>query len=78
MEAKVRGKAEDLFNNETAKDYYRFLINDSDVYEYGLDSNGKIYFAYLNGVINRFTRYQFLKAAKGFYSFQNNIGMNKK
>ena len=78
MQAKVRAKAEDLFNNETAKDYYRFLINDSYVYEYGLDSNGEIYFAYLNGVIDRFTRYQFLKAAKGFYSDQYYFGMNKK
>ena len=67
MQAKIRAKAIDIFKNEYAKDYYNLLIKNSDIYEYGLDCNGMIYFAYLNGNIERYTRREFTREAKAYF-----------
>ena len=67
MKAKIRAKASDIFKNKYAKDYYRLFIKNSDIYEYGLDTKGLVYFAYLNGNIERYTRLEFTREAKAYF-----------
>ena len=67
MEAKIKSKGEDIFRKAFAKDYYNLLIKDPDIYEYGIDCNGKIYFAYLNGNVERYSRIDFIKEAKAYF-----------
>lgn len=64
MEAKIRAKAENIFRNKDAINYYNTLSNNSYIYEYGIDTNGKIYFAWLNGSVDRYSRKEFLKESK--------------
>ena len=67
MEAKIKAKASDLFKNQYAKDYYNLLIKNSDIYEYGLDQKGLVYFAYLNGNIERYTKREFIRESKAYF-----------
>lgn len=43
---------------------YDNMRDNSDVYESGVDNYGMIYFAYLNGIVKRYKRNEFLKIAK--------------
>ena len=67
MKANIKPKGEDIFKNVCAKDYYNLIIGNSDIYEYGMDCNGKIYFAYLNGNIERYSRIEFIREAKAYF-----------
>lgn len=51
------------FNSPKAQALYNKYAADSDVYQHGIDSTGKIYFAYVNGVVKRYTRREFLQMA---------------
>jgi hypothetical protein len=64
MKAKIRAKAETIFRNQDAIDYYNRLASDLYVYEYGIDTEGKIYFAWLNGNVDRYSRREFLRIAR--------------
>lgn len=55
---------EKVFRNIEAQRLFDVYRNDSNVWDYGVDNNGKIYFAYLNGVVERYTRRQFIQMAK--------------
>lgn len=63
MRTKINAKANEIFRNEKAIELYEKFVNDSSVYEYGVDSEGNIYFAFLNGVIKRYPRREFVKIA---------------
>lgn len=56
------------FINANASLYFEHLKNDSDIYECGQDNNGEIYFAWLNGNIDRYTRREFIKAADEYFT----------
>lgn len=60
---KIKAKASSIFRNQQAMSLYNKLSSNSHVYEYGVDSTNKIYFAYLNGNIDRYSRREFLKLA---------------
>jgi len=60
----MKTKAEVIFKSKEAIRLYNKMKYDSDIYQCGLDEKGKIYFAWLNGNIDRYTRPQFLKMAK--------------
>ena len=62
MKAKI--KLEVAFRNEKAQELYTEMANNHNVWEYGIDNNGKIYFSYHNGVTKRYTRAEFIKLAK--------------
>lgn len=57
-------KKQNPFKVEKANELYAKMANDSDVYEYGIDTSGKIYFAYLNGNIKRYSRREFIKMSR--------------
>lgn len=52
------------FKVSVANELYNRMSNNSDVQEYGIDTNGKVYFHYLNGITKRFTRKKFIKMAR--------------
>ena len=56
------------FINTNASRYFDYLKNNSDVYECGQDEHGKIYFAWLNGNIDRYTRREFIKASNEYFT----------
>ena len=58
------------FKNIEAQKLYNEMSADRDVYQHGVDNHGKIYFAYLNGNVQRYTRQQFLKIANGRKDFR--------
>ena len=62
MKAKIR--VINPFRFEKANKLYNEIASNSDVYEYGIDTNGKIYFAYINGIVKRFTRTDFIKMSR--------------
>jgi len=64
MKTQIKVKAEKIFRNQNAINYYNKLANNSYISEYGIDSNGKVYFAWLNGNIDRYSRGEFLKLAE--------------
>ena len=53
-----------IFRNPQAQRLLEKKASDSDVWEYGVDDIGQIYFAYANGVVERYTRREFIKLAK--------------
>lgn len=63
MRTKRNASAKKIFRNEKAIELYEKFAKDSNVYEYGVDSEGNIYFAFANGVIKRYTRREFVKIA---------------
>ncbi len=66
MKATVNPK-ENPFKNVYAARRYEELSQNALVYESGIDTNGKVYFAWLNGNIERYTRSEFIKKAKEYY-----------
>jgi len=62
MKAKI--KATNPFRVEKANKLYHEIASNPDVYEYGIDTNGRIYFAYINGMVQRFTRPDFIKMSR--------------
>lgn len=65
--AKTRAKAFAIkpFRDEKVNEYYKMEGEDNSwCYEWGIDSNGNIYFAYRNGVVDRFKRREFIKIAR--------------
>ena len=77
MNANIKPKGEDIFKNVYAKDYYNLLISNSDIYEYGIECNGKIYFAYLNGNIERYSRIEFIREAKAYFENSYYVHLRK-
>lgn len=53
-----------IFRNPQAQRLLEKKASDSNVWEYGVDDIGQIYFAYANGVVVRYTRREFIKLAK--------------
>lgn len=53
-----------VFRNAAAQKLFDKMRNDSDVDDYGIDNYGYIYFAYLNGIVNRYSRREFIKIAE--------------
>ncbi len=62
MKAQIR--KQNPFRIESANFLYEKKASDSAVYEYGIDTKGRIYFAYLNGIVQRFTRKEFIKLSR--------------
>lgn len=52
-----------VFRNINAQRLFDRMRVNSDVYEYGVDNCGNIFFAYLNGVVKRYSRKEFIKMA---------------
>lgn len=57
-------KKRKIFRNVIAQELYDRMSGDSDCDEAGVDDIGQIYFAYLNGVVDRYSRRQFIKKAQ--------------
>lgn len=53
-----------IFRNPQAQRLFEKKASDRDVCEYGVDDIGQIYFAYMNGVVERYSRREFIKLAK--------------
>lgn len=64
MKAQIR--KQNPFRVKEANSLYDKKANNSDVYEYGIDTNGKIYFAYLNGIVKRYSRREFINMSRQF------------
>jgi len=62
MKAKIR--IEKPFRIEVANNLYKEMSMNNDCYEFGVDTYGFIYFAMLNGNIERYSRLEFIKIAK--------------
>lgn len=62
---KINAIGSNVFRNAKAIMLYDKMRKDNDVYECGIDEYGYIYFAYLNGIVKRYKRRDFLKLAKG-------------
>ena len=77
MKPNIKPKCEDIFKNVCAKDYYNLLIKNSDICEYGIDCNGKIYFAYINGNIERYSRIEFIREAKAYFETSYYVHLRK-
>ena len=61
---KIRPKGKEVFRNDTPAKLFDKMGSYSDVSEYGVDFHGKIYFHYLNGNTERYTRREFIKMAE--------------
>lgn len=70
MKAKINPK-ENPFKNKYAARRYDQLSKNGWVYESGIDTNGKVYFAWLNGNIDRYTRREFIKKSEEYYCNNN-------
>lgn len=53
-----------VFRNAAAQECFDKMRNDSDVMDYGIDDRGFLFFAYLNGIVKRFTRREFIRMAE--------------
>lgn len=53
-----------IFRNKEAQERFDKIKSNSDVYECGIDTNGLIYWALLNGIVVRESRREFIKNAK--------------
>lgn len=53
-----------VFRNAAAQKLFDKMRNNSDVMDYGIDDQGFIFFAYFNGVVNRYSRREFIKIAE--------------
>jgi flagellar hook protein FlgE len=63
MKAKI--KIENPFKDEKVNEYFEVQGKlNSYCKEYGIDSNGKVYFQYMNGITERFSRREFIKKAR--------------
>lgn len=63
MKAIINASPEKIFKSVNAKNYYKEIVKNDDIYEHGIDTNGQIYFAYLNGLVTRQSRTSFLRDA---------------
>ena len=52
-----------VFRNIQACQLFDVYRNDSNVWDYGIDDQGKIYFSYLNGITEQYSRKEFIKMA---------------
>ncbi len=71
MKTSIKTSAEKIFRNKEAISLYNEKSTNGNVYEYGVDSHGDVYFAWLNGNIERYTRKQFISLAKKYYQKEN-------
>ena len=55
-----------LFRNKEAQILFDKMSKDSYIYESGIDKNGLLYFAYLNGIVKRYTRREFISLAREY------------
>ena len=53
-----------VFRNVAAQEFFDKMRNDSDVMDYGIDDKGYIFFAYLNGIVKRYARREFIRMAE--------------
>lgn len=60
MKRKFKPTGKEIFRNVDAIRFFDKMVQNSNIYEYGIDGGGRIYFAWLNGNIERYTRRQFL------------------
>lgn len=59
-----------VFRNELAQKLFDEMRNNSDLDRYGITDDGKhIFFQYLNGVVNYYTRRQFIKMANDYEEY---------
>ncbi|WP_291866623.1 hypothetical protein [Maribacter sp.] len=63
MKAKIN-KQNPFRIDEANKLYKKMGELNSDCVEYGIDTNGLVYFSYMNGVVKRFTRTEFIKISR--------------
>lgn len=66
MKAKINPTGTEIFGNKEAVERFDKIKSDSCVYECGVDTTGKIYWALLNGIVSRETRKEFIKNAKSY------------
>lgn len=64
MAIKIRPKGFQVFRNDTPALLFDKMGKNSDVSEYGVDYYGQIYFHYVNGVTDRYSRWQFIAMAE--------------
>lgn len=64
MAIQIRPRGKDVFKNDVPAALFDKMGSCSDVSEYGVDYHGKIYFHYLNGITDRYTRRQFIVLAE--------------
>lgn len=57
-------KLEKIFRAADVQKYYEEQATRFGCYESGVDNQGKIYFAFANGIIERYTRREFIKMAR--------------
>lgn len=57
----VNAKPEQIFRSENAKKLYAQMSNRIHISQCGLDSKGQIYFHWLNGNTDRYSRKEFLR-----------------
>lgn len=53
-----------VFRNVAAQECFDRMRNDSDIYDYGIDNQGFVFFAYLNGIVKRYSRQEFIQIAE--------------
>ena len=70
---KAKIKAIALFKSVTAQREFYVNATYSYVYEAGVDAQGNIYFAYLDGYVTRFERKRFLRYAKKNETFAKEV-----
>ena len=61
---KINPRANEVFRNEEVQMLYTEYSKRYGVNEHGIDKSGKIYFAFMNGNVQRFKREQFIKLSK--------------
>jgi hypothetical protein len=62
MKAQIR--KEKPFRITEANQLYSKISNETDCYEHGIDTNGHIYFAFINGIVKRYSRREFIKMSR--------------
>lgn len=61
MKAIINANPEKIFKSVNAQNLYKNIIKNDHIYEHGIDTDGQIYFAYLNGLVTRQSRASFLR-----------------
>jgi hypothetical protein len=62
-----------IFRNKFAQRYFEHFKNDSYTNECGVDNHGMIYVSWLNGNVERYSRRDFIKSAKVYYSKETEL-----
>lgn len=55
------------FRSDLAKLLFFHICSNANVYEAGIDDKKQIYFAYMNGIVKRYSRKDFLRTSKDAY-----------